>query len=64
MVATLHSDLLAQATKHFRYGDVEMRDWFRDKAMDTLDVSANKVIESAHRSNIKSRVQPGKMFLY
>lgn len=66
MVATLYSDILRQASsKRFKYGDVELRDWFREKALSASNpATAEQTINAAKASNNKYEASIGKMFLY
>lgn len=68
MVATLYSDILRQApTKSFKYGDVQLRDWFRDKA---LEVSSQQTTPNRMVTHLESigndvnKPKPGRMLFY
>jgi len=68
MVATLYSDILREAARtNFRYGDVELRDWFRDKALQlsSQNVSGARIINSSRaRANHVSKPTLGRMLFY
>lgn len=67
MPSTLYTDILRQAgAKHFKYGDVELRDWFRDKALQlkSQNVSTNRLIERASAVNRVAQPTVGKMLMY
>lgn len=67
MVATLYSDILkSAATKRYKYGDVELRDWFRDKALQVsqAEVNPTRTISRAVPTNARAVPKVGKMFMY
>jgi len=63
MVATLYSDLLRDARNtKYKYGDEQLRDWFRDKALETSKTPTNFIKEAGERS--EARAGPGRMLFY
>lgn len=71
MAATLFADILksGKTSQGFRFGDVETRDWFRDKALSTMksDIPDPETflqgMEDAKSNNVK-RPRPGRMLMY
>lgn len=68
MAATIYSDILRQGTtKGYRYGDVELRDWFRDKALQ-LTSSQVTINRTLNRQGAKANTVPnariGRMLMY
>lgn len=66
MVATLYSDILRQGgSKNYQYGDIELRDWFRDKALaiNSQQTNITRMLERAG-DNGKQKPIVGKMFMY
>lgn len=68
MVAKLYSDVLRESpTKSFKYGDVQLRDWFRDKALQVTQQQTN-VEQLVKRAEAKTKTvnKPtiGKMLMY
>lgn len=68
MVKTLYSNLLKEAPlKKYKYGDVELRDWFRDKAsqVSRQDTNVEQLVSRAQRQS-KTVAKPtvGRMFMY
>ena len=67
MVAVLYSDILREAGRTGKkYGDVELRDWFRDKALQlsSRDLQPTTIISEAKKTSEARRFTPGKMFFY
>lgn len=67
MPSTIYSDILRQAatSTRFKYGDVELRDWFRDKAMDTINITPSKIMErKGSKANEVVTPRIGRMLVY
>jgi hypothetical protein len=68
MVTNIYSDILKQGTsKGYQYGDVELRDWFRDKALQ-LTSSQTSINRTLNRQGAKASTVPtariGRMLMY
>lgn len=65
-MATIFTDKLADGfTKRFKAGDVELIDWYRDKAQQTTYVNPTKVINSRKaKPNAVNQPTIGKMLFY
>ena len=67
MPATIYTDMLKSATKRFQYGDVELRDWFRDKALQVSSQNTNieKLLSRpASKANAVTQPRIGRMLMY
>lgn len=68
MPATLYTDILKDASsKRFKYGDVELRDWFRDKALQvsSQNTSIERLVnKESSKTNAVTRPKVGKMLMY
>lgn len=68
MPATLYADILRESTtKNFKYGDVELRDWFRDKALQisSQNTSVERLVnKQSAQANKVTTPKVGKMLMY
>lgn len=67
MAATLYSDILKKANQTGqKYGDVALRDWFRDKAMDVVgNIDSGRVLNRAGaKANVVAHPRMGRMLMY
>lgn len=68
MPATLFTDLLKRgpSVKSFRYGDVELRDWFRDKALQVVDgtVEPDEIVDRDTTRKTVAKPRVGRMLMY
>lgn len=68
MATTIYQDILKQGTaKGYKYGDVELRDWFRDKALQltSRQTTINRTLNrQGARANVVPQASIGKMLMY
>lgn len=67
MVATLYSDILKKASQTgLKYGDERLRDWFRDKALESVGgINTTRLVQKeASKANAVVHPTIGKMLMY